>query len=261
MNINLPDCAVILVGGHGTRLSEETTKVPKPLVEVGPFPILLHIMKIYAHYGVKKFILCAGYKQHIIKRYFNDLHLSHSDLTFNIREGTVDVIKSAALDWEVTVVDTGLDTLTGKRLREVESFLPDQFFMTYGDGVADIDLNKLFDVHKKGGRLATVTAVQPSGRFGALDIANGSVNGFMEKPKGDGNWINGGFFVFEKSAIKHMLQGDVMLEDGLLNELAKSDQLTAYAHDGFWQPMDTIRDKEYLNKLWDGDCPWRLWDV
>ncbi len=257
---HFPDTAVILVGGLGTRLSEETVKVPKPLVEVGEKPILWHIMKIYNHYGIKKFILCAGYKQQSIKEYFNNFFLHESDVEFDTSSGTVEVLRSSKYDWKVSVINTGLNSQTGERLRKVARYLPDEFFLTYGDGVADVDMNELYESHARSGKIATVTAVQPSGRFGALDISEGSVVGFVEKPKGDGNWVNGGFFVFKKECLNYIQDGNVTLEDGMLGPLADGRALNAYLHDGFWQPMDTIRDKDHLNKLWDSNtCPWRKW--
>ena len=255
-----PDTAVIMVGGFGTRLSEETVNMPKPLVEIGGHPILWHIMKIYSHYGVSKFILCAGYKQQLIKNYFEKLFISESDVEFNTATGEINILKPSRVNWRVSVVDTGLESETGQRLRAVHHLLPDSFFLTYGDGVANIDINKLCESHFKSEKLGTITAVQPSGRFGALDINSGTVEGFIEKPKGDKNWVNGGFMILDKRCIDFMRDGNVPLEDGMLAHLADKGQLSAYKHCDFGQPMDTMRDKKMLNELWGKpDCPWRMW--
>lgn len=256
--------AVILAGGLGTRLSEETGVRPKPMVEIGGQPILWHLMKIYSAYGIDDFIVCLGYKGEVIKDYFASYCLRSCDLSFDMATGAVQRLSGSLERWRVTLVDTGADTMTGGRLRRVRRFLDDgPFCFTYGDGVADVNIPELLRCHAAGGRLATLTAVQPPGRFGAFALAEHetAIRTFTEKPQGDGAWINGGFFVLEPGAIDYV-DGDAdSWEQGPLNRLANAGQLQAYRHDGFWQPMDTLHDKNVLTKLWDtGQAPWKVWD-
>ncbi len=254
--------AVILAGGLGTRLSEETGLRPKPLVEIGGAPILWHIMKIYYHQGVKEFVICLGYKGYLIKEFFANYLLHRSDVTIDFADNTVSYHNRRAEDWKVTLVDTGEATMTGGRLKRIAPMLREHpFFMTYGDGLADINLKSLYDHHIASGRKATVTSVRPPGRFGALDLTdNNIVKGFIEKPSGDGGFINGGFFVLAPDVFD-LIDGDTTVWEGKpLETLAKSNQLAAYRHDGFWQPMDTLRDKTQLDELWQsGHAPWKIW--
>ena len=255
--------AVVLAGGLGTRLSEETSTRPKPMVEVGGKPLLWHIMKIYSQYGVDDFIICCGYKGYMIKEYFANYFLHTSDVTFDLQGNTVEVHLKRAEPWRVTLVDTGVDTQTGGRLLQVADYLEgeDTFCLTYGDGVADIDISKLIEFHHAHGKSATVTATLPAGRFGALEIDHGRVVSFQEKPRGDGGLINGGFFVLSPSVLD-LIEGDATLwEQGPLRALAAQGELMAYEHTGFWQPMDTLRERHYLEQLWaTGDAPWKKWD-
>jgi glucose-1-phosphate cytidylyltransferase len=252
---------VILAGGLGSRLSEETVAKPKPMVEIGERPILWHIMKSYAAHGMRDFVICTGYKGYLIKEYFSNYFLHTSDITFDIGKNSMEVHHSNGEDWRVTVVDTGAGTQTGGRLKRVQRYLDDQdFCFTYGDGLADVDVPALLAFHKAHGKLATVTAVQPSGKFGALVMDNGRVLEFMEKPKGDGNWINGGFFVFSPKVLDYIDADATVLELEPLQNLAKQGQLQAYQHKGFWQPMDTLRDRSVLEALWQsGQAPWKVW--
>ena len=253
---------VILAGGFGTRLSEETHLKPKPMVEIGGRPLLWHIMKIYSAYGFHDFIICLGYKGYIIKEYFAQYFLYMSDVTIDLKENRIEFHNSRAEAWRVTLVDTGLYTQTGGRIKRVASYIGNETFMlTYGDGVGDINIRELLKFHRSHGRLATVTAVQPLGRFGALVLNGGNeVLSFQEKPKGDRAWINGGFFVLEPGIFEY-IEGDHMpWEDKPLRTLAAEGQLMAYKHFGFWHCMDTLRDKQYLEKLWNsGKAPWRVW--
>jgi glucose-1-phosphate cytidylyltransferase len=254
--------AVILAGGLGTRISEETGSRPKPMVEVGGKPILWHILKIYSHYGICDFIICCGYKGYVIKEYFANYFLHTSDVTFDMSDNSMLVHARKAEPWRVTLVDTGEATLTGGRLARVRPYLDDQpFCFTYGDGVADVNIHELIAFHRAEGRLATLTAVQPPGRFGSLAFERGRVLAFEEKPQGDGSWINGGFFVLEP-AVMDLVDGDQCVwEQRPLQTLAESGQLSAYHHEGFWQPMDTLRDKMLLEQLWQGGrAPWKSWD-
>ncbi|MEB3353013.1 MAG: glucose-1-phosphate cytidylyltransferase [Cyanobacteriota bacterium] len=255
--------AVILAGGLGTRISEETHLKPKPMVEVGGKPILWHILKIYSHYGINDFIVCCGYKGYIIKEYFANYFLHTSDITFDMSDNSMLVHSRNAEPWRVTLVDTGESTLTGGRLARVRDYLTDDepFCFTYGDGVSDIHIGNLLDHHRREGRKATLTAVQPPGRFGTLAFERGKVIRFEEKPQGDGYWINGGFFVLDPSVID-LVDGDQCTwEQQPLQTLAETGQLTAYHHEGFWQPMDTLRDKTLLEDLWQaGKAPWKVWD-
>lgn len=254
--------AVILAGGLGTRISEESISRPKPMIEIGGKPILWHIMKIYSHYGINEFIVCCGYKGYVIKEYFANYFLHMSDVTFDMQKNSMEVHQRFAEPWKVTLVDTGEDTMTGGRLKRVGEYVKDEeaFCFTYGDGVSDINIQALIDFHKQQGVQATLTAVYPPGRFGALDIKDHKVATFKEKPKGDGGMINGGFFVLSPSILS-LLQGDsTVWEKEPLEYLAKTSQMAAYNHSGFWQAMDTLRDKNYLEELWSsGKAPWKTW--
>jgi len=255
--------AVILAGGLGTRLSEETSTRPKPMVEIGGKPILWHIMKMYSAHGVNDFIICCGYKGYLIKEYFANYFLHMSDITFNMRDNTMKVHDRRAEPWNVTLVDTGESSMTGGRLRRVADYLRDEeaFCFTYGDGVSDVDIQSTLAFHKQHGKAATLTAVYPPGRFGALDIKQGQVLNFREKPKGDGALINGGFFVLNPSVLDTLSADSDVWEQEPLMGLAASGELMAYEHQGFWQPMDTLRDKHLLEELWQsGDAPWKSWE-
>jgi len=253
--------AVILAGGFGTRISEETSLKPKPMVEIGGRPILWHIMKIYSTYGINDFVVCVGYKGYLIKEYFANYFLHMSDVTFDLGSNRMEVHQNSAEPWRVTLVDTGEGTMTGGRIKRVRGYLgAEDFCLTYGDGVADVDIDKLIGFHRRNGRLATVTAVQPPGRFGALQLSADSVHGFQEKPYGDGGWINGGFFVLSPRAIDYIRGDETVWEREPLQELARDGQMSAYRHTGFWQAMDTLRDKQHLEELWvQGRAPWKLW--
>ncbi|PNG25026.1 glucose-1-phosphate cytidylyltransferase [Methylocella silvestris] len=252
---------VILAGGFGTRLSEETDSRPKPMVEIGGRPILWHIMKIYSAYGINEFIICLGYKGYYVKEYFNNYFMHMTDVTIDIGNNKIEMHHSRAEQWRITLVDTGLETMTGGRLKRVKDHVGDETFcMTYGDGVGDIDIGALIGFHETHGREATVTAVKPPGRFGALDISNDQVRGFLEKPLGDGNWINGGFFVLSNKVFSRIADDSTVWEKDPLESLARDGQLSAYRHEGFWQPMDTLRDKRILEDLWDsGKAKWKTW--
>lgn len=256
--------AVILAGGLGTRLSEETDLKPKPMVEIGGRPILWHIMKIYSHYGVNDFVVCCGYKGYAIKEYFQNYAIHMSDATFDLGSGLINIHKKRAEDWRVTLVDTGETSMTGGRLKRVREYLDpgETFFFTYGDGVADVDIGKSLKFHKAGQALATMTTVRPPGRFGATLVnSDGYIEAFAEKPKGDGGMVNGGFFVLEPEVIDLIDDDHTVWEQEPLNTLASNGQLRAFSHEGFWQPMDTLRDKNLLERMWvDGKAPWRLWD-
>lgn len=254
--------AVILAGGLGTRLSEETSTRPKPMVEIGGKPILWHIMKIYSDHGINDFIICCGYKGYVIKEYFANYFLHMSDVTFNMRDNTMEVHDKRAEAWNVTLVDTGDDSMTGGRLRRVADYVKHEeaFCFTYGDGVGDIDITASLAFHKHHGKAATLTATYPPGRFGALDIRQGQVLNFKEKPKGDGAMINGGFFVLTPRVLDYLADDSTVWEQEPLMQLAEEGQLMAYEHHGFWQPMDTLRDKNYLEELWQsGEAPWKTW--
>ncbi|MFZ5951015.1 MAG: glucose-1-phosphate cytidylyltransferase [Candidatus Rifleibacteriota bacterium] len=253
--------AVILAGGLGTRLSEETVIKPKPMVEIGGRPILWHIMKIYSAYGIDDFIICLGYKGYIIKEYFANYFLHNSDVTFDLKNNQMKVHANKAEAWTVTLVDTGDESMTGGRLKRVKKFLDDETFcFTYGDGVADVNIKDQLEFHKKHGKKATMTVVQPPGRFGAVLLDQTRVASFSEKPKGDNTWINGGFFILEPSVIDLIKNDDSIWERYPLERLAEQDQLQAYCHDGFWRPMDTLRDKTYLENLWaENKAPWKVW--
>lgn len=253
---------VILAGGLGTRISEETSTRPKPMIEVGGRPILWHIMKIYSSHGIHDFVVCCGYKGYMIKEYFANYFLHMSDVTFDMQKNTMEVHQRKAEPWRVTLVDTGEETMTGGRLRRVESYLRDEeaFCFTYGDGVADIDVGALLAFHRAHGKAATVTAVQPPGRYGALQLTGSTVKGFVEKPQGDGGWINGGFFVLSPRCLD-LIEGDGSSWEGEpLTMLASRGDLMAFEHRGFWQPMDTLRDKNQLEQLWNSQkAPWKTW--
>jgi glucose-1-phosphate cytidylyltransferase len=249
---------VILAGGLGTRISEETMVRPKPMVEIGGKPLLWHVMKIYSAHGIHDFIICAGYKGYLIKEYFANYFLHMSDVTFDIKNNQMEVHERHAEPWRVTIIDTGEETMTGGRLKKVARYLnKETFCMTYGDGVGDIAISKLLEEHRSGNRLATITAVQPPGRFGALHLQNSTVHGFIEKPEGDGGWINGGFFVLEPEIFSYIENDQTIWEQEPLRRLAQEEQLHAYEHRGFWQPMDSLRDKQLLEQLWKtGSAPW-----
>ena len=254
---------VILAGGLGTRISEESHLKPKPMIEIGSYPIIWHIMKIYASQGATDFIICAGYKGYVLKEYFANYVLHRSDVTFDMATRSVEYHRNSAESWRVTIIDTGADTLTGGRLKRVGHLLPkgETFLMTYGDGVADISLRALLAQHKKLGKAATLTAVKPPGRYGSTRIENGLVKEFQEKPPGDGGYINGGFFALETSVLDEIEGDDVAWEAAPLTNLAAKDQLGAYTHNGFWHAMDTLRDKNHLETLWQsGHAPWKAWD-
>jgi glucose-1-phosphate cytidylyltransferase len=253
--------AVILAGGLGTRISEETSVKPKPMIEIGGRPILWHILKSYSAHGVNDFIICCGYKGYIIKEYFANYFLHMSDVTFDMSNNTMQVHQKKAEPWKVTLVDTGENTQTGGRLKRIKDYVGDaDFCMTYGDGVGDVNIAQSIEFHKSHGKLATMTATQPPGRFGALDLQGTLVQNFLEKPHGDGGWINGGFFVLSPKVLE-LIEGDETLwEKAPLESLAKTGQLQAFMHKGFWQPMDTLRDKTQLEELWaSGKAPWKVW--
>jgi len=255
--------AVILAGGLGTRLSEETHICPKPMIEIGSKPILWHIMKIYSAHGINDFIICCGYKGYLIKEYFQNYFLHQSDITFHMHDNKREVHQSNIEPWKVTLVDTGENTMTGGRLKKVKEYVKDEeaFCFTYGDGVGDIDISSLIKFHKDHGKQATLTATRPPGRYGALKFGSQNVvERFQEKPDGDGSWINGGFFVLNPRVIDLIKDDQVKWEEEPLNNLAKNKQLYAFKHNGFWQPMDTLRDKTLLNELWNkGTVPWKVW--
>ena len=251
----------ILAGGRGTRLAEETSTRPKPMVEIGSRPILWHIMSIYAAHDVTDFVIACGYKGEMIKEYFHHYRFHNSDFTISLADGTIDMMSNSVPEWSVALLDTGLDTSTGGRVLRMREALGDQTFMlTYGDGVADIDLGALLDFHRAHGRLATVTAVRPPARFGGLSLDGDFVREFSEKPQTEAGWINGGFFVFEPKVFDYITDDDSVLEGEPLERLADDGELVAFRHTGFWQPMDTLREKEHLESLWnEGEAPWRMW--
>jgi glucose-1-phosphate cytidylyltransferase len=256
--------AVILAGGLGTRLSEETTIKPKPMVEIGGQPILWHIMKSYSSHGINDFVICCGYKGYVIKEYFANYFLRMSDVTFDMRFNQMNVHSGYAEPWRVTLVDTGENTMTGGRLKRVREHIGDEAFcFTYGDGVSDVNISELVEFHKAQGSLATLTAVQPEGRFGAISLGQEQtkIAQFHEKPEGDGAWINGGYFVLQPEVIDYISDDDVMWEHDPLKKLASDGQLSAYKHTGFWQPMDTLKDRNYLEGLWKAKkAPWKVWE-
>jgi glucose-1-phosphate cytidylyltransferase len=254
--------AVILAGGLGTRMSEETDLKPKPMVEIGDRPLLWHLMKIYSHYGVNDFIICLGYKGYLIKEYFANYYRHTSDLKINLKTGSFSVLNSQSEDWTVTLVDTGAETLTGGRLKRVALYLSDETFcLTYGDGLADIDINAEIAFHKNHGKLATIAAVQPPGRFGVLEVGSSKfVNSFREKPVDEIGWINGGFFVLEPGVIDYISGDATSWEREPLFNLARDGELVAFEHSGFWKPCDTLRDKREMEQLWHSNVhPWKVW--
>lgn len=255
--------AVILAGGLGTRISEETHLKPKPMIEIGGMPILWHIMKTYSSHGVNDFVICCGYKGYVIKEYFANYFLHMSDVTFDMVSNQMEVHQKKAEPWKVTLVDTGDETLTGGRLKRVANYVRNEefFCFTYGDGLADVDISKLIAFHNRHGKLATVTAVQPPGRYGALVLEGDGVRGFQEKPPGDGAWINGGYFVLSPKVLDYIEGNRTAWESSPLEQIANEGQLSAYEHKGFWQPMDTLRDKNYLEALWaSNNAPWKSWE-
>ncbi len=255
---------VILAGGLGTRISEETVSRPKPMIEIGGKPILWHVMKIYSHYGFHEFIICLGFKGYMIKEYFSNYFLHMSDVTFDMRTNAMEVHQKNAEPWKVTLVDTGEETMTGGRIKRLAPYLGGSTFMlTYGDGVSNVNIHSLLQYHEQHGKLATVTATQPSGRFGALNIKpSGQVASFEEKPAGDGSWINGGFFVLEPKVLGTIAGDSIMFEREPLERLSRDGELAAYKHSGFWYAMDTLRDKNHLESLWQsGKAPWKVWSA
>ncbi|UGU14378.1 glucose-1-phosphate cytidylyltransferase [Sinomicrobium kalidii] len=255
---------LILAGGFGTRLSEETATIPKPMVQIGDKPILWHIMKIYSHYGYNDFVILGGYKAYVIKEYFSNYYLHQSDVRIDLTDNSMEVLNSKSEPWKITILDTGLNTLTGGRIKRAKEYINNEpFFLTYGDGLSNVNINKLLDFHREHGKSITMTSVQPEGRFGALDVDETTqrVNHFMEKPKGDGAWINGGFFVCEPDVLDYIDKGDETIwERSPLENLAKDNKLYAFNHYDFWKPMDTLRDKNQLEELWNNNkAPWKLW--
>jgi glucose-1-phosphate cytidylyltransferase len=255
---------VLLAGGMGTRISEESDFKPKPMVEIGGKPILWHIMKIYSHFGFNEFIICLGYKGYFIKEYFSNYYMHQTDLTIDLSNNSIEFFKTQSEPWKITLIDTGLNTMTGGRLRRIKDYIGnDTFMLTYGDGVADINISDLLKFHKENKKLATLTTIQLSGRFGALEISKkNNVTSFIEKPKGDGSWINGGFFVLEPGIFNYIESGDSTIWEKIpLESLASDGELNAFKHDGFWKPMDTLRDKNDLEQLWNsGSAPWKVWE-
>jgi glucose-1-phosphate cytidylyltransferase len=253
---------VILAGGLGTRISEETNSKPKPLVEIGGMPILWHIMKIYSNYGLNDFIICCGYKGYLIKEYFANYFLHMSDVTFDIKNNSMEVHRKFAESWKVTLIDTGLKTMTGGRLKRIKEYVGNETFcFTYGDGLGNINISELIEFHKKSKTLATLTAVQPPGRFGSLNLKDEYVEKFNEKPEGDGKWVNGGFFVLEPKIFDYIENDKSIWEKTPLENLAKEHQLSAFKHTGFWHPLDSLRDKNQLEKMWDSENPpWKSWE-
>lgn len=252
--------AVILAGGLGTRITEETHLKPKPMIEIGGMPILWHIMKIYSAYNINDFVICLGYKGYLIKEFFSNYLLHTSDVTIDIQKNNIEIHQVKAEPWRITLVDTGEMTMTGGRIKRIEKYIDETFCMTYGDGLADIDISKSIEFHKQNNLIATLTSVQPPGRFGALITENEKVTKFNEKPKGDSGKINGGFFVFEPNILDYIKDDNTILEREPFEKLSLDGQLGAYSHDGFWQPMDTLRDQKLLEKLWkDGNASWKIW--
>lgn len=255
---------LLLAGGLGTRLGEETSIRPKPMVEIGGYPIIWHIMKLYTHYGLTDFIILCGYKSEVIKEYFLNYYTNNSDVTINFSNNEIDIHRNRCEPWKVTMLYTGRNAMTGSRIKQARHYVGEEpFMLTYGDGVGDVNIKKLLECHKKSGKAVTLTAVQPSGRFGALNIqADNSISHFQEKPVGDGSWVNGGFFVCEPEAFDYIPEGEnAVWEKEPLMKLAAAGKLNAYKHAGFWKPMDTLKDKLELNELWDGGkAPWKVWE-
>ena len=255
--------AVILAGGLGTRISEETENIPKPMIRIGGMPIIWHIMKHYSSYGVNDFVICCGYKGYVIKEYFSNYFLHLTDVTINMRENKIKVHQKRAEPWNVTLVETGGETMTGGRIKRIKRYVKDEeiFCLTYGDGLSDINIRNLINFHEKNGKLSTLTAVQPPGRFGVLGLNENMVVNFQEKPDGTDSRINGGFFVLSPKVIDLIEDDSTIWEKGPLEELAKKGELCAYMHDGFWQPMDTLREMKYLQELWSENlAPWKTWE-
>jgi glucose-1-phosphate cytidylyltransferase len=253
--------AVLLAGGLGTRISEESASRPKPMIEVGGKPILWHIMKMYSAHGINEFVVCCGYKGYVIKEYFANYFLHQSDVTIDMATNNIEVHHKKAEPWKITLVDTGEETQTGGRLKRVADYVYGDFCMTYGDGVGSVDLTGLLKFHASHGKLATMTAVQPPGRFGALQLNGNKIESFVEKPQGDGGWINGGFFVLNPKVLEQISSDNTLWEQEPLRNLAKQGELQAFFHSGFWQPMDTLRDKTHLESLWaSGKAPWKMWE-
>ena len=256
--------AVILAGGYGTRLSEATNLIPKPMVEIGGKPILWHIMKTYSHYGINEFIICCGYKGYIIKEWFSNYFLHTSDVTFDLQKNEMTVHDTHSENWKVTLVDTGLETMTGGRIKRVQKYVGNEtFLLTYGDGVTDLNIADTIKYHKETGKILTVTAYKPQGKFGSLDIdKNGNVNAFTEKPAGDGSWINAGYFVCEPEVFNYITEGDATIfERAPLENIAKDGKMNSFKHEGFWKPMDILRDNKELNEMWDNHrAPWKVWE-
>lgn len=252
---------LILAGGLGTRISEETVVRPKPMVEIGDRPVLWHIMKLYSHYGLNDFVIALGYKGYIVKEYFQNYWLHNADVTFCMGDRSCAVHQDTSEPWNVTLVDTGPDTMTGGRIKRLSRYVDGAFMLTYGDGLSNVDISALLNYHRAHGRLVTVTAVQPTGRFGAMELAQSkAVTAFHEKPTGDGGWVNGGYFVCEPSVFDHIRDDRTVWESEPLEDLAQRGELMAYMHGGFWQPMDTLRDKMQLDRQWnEGKAPWRVW--
>lgn len=256
--------AVILAGGYGTRLSEATNLIPKPMVEIGGKPILWHIMKTYSHYGINEFVICCGYKGYIIKEFFANYFLHMSDVTFDLKNNEMTVHNSHSEDWKVTLVDTGLETMTGGRIKKIQKYIGNEtFLLTYGDGVTDLNIKETIDFHKKSGKTLTVTAYKPQGKFGSLDIdKDGNVNSFTEKPAGDGSWINAGYFVCEPEVFNYISEYEdtCIFEREPLENIAKDGEMNSFKHEGFWKPMDILRDNKELNEMWDKKkAPWKVW--
>lgn len=252
---------VILAGGLGSRISEESVLKPKPLIEIGGRPIIWHIMKQYSYYGLNDFVICCGYKGYLIKEYFVNYSLHTTDITVNVRSNKIKVHKKTTEPWNITMVNTGEDSLTGDRIREIKNFVNDDFCLTYGDGLSSVNIKDTIKFHKKNKKIATVVAVKPTGRFGAITINGDLVKKFFEKPKGDGAWINGGFFVLNKKIFNYLSDKNCIWEKEPLEKIAKDNQLVAYKHEGFWHAMDTLRDRNYLEKLWSSNqVPWKIWD-
>lgn len=256
--------AVLLAGGFGTRISEATQLVPKPMVEVGGYPILWHIMKLYSHYGINEFVICLGYKGMVIKNWFADYFINNCDVTIDLKNNSYEVHQNHAEDWKVTLVDTGLNTMTGGRIKKIQKYIGNEsFLLTYGDGVSDVNIAEVIDNHREKGKLLTVTSYKPIGRFGALEIApDGSVTSFTEKPAGEGVWINAGYFVCEPEVFNYIPDNDdsIVFERAPMEKLARDGEMSSYEHTGFWKPMDTMKDSHELNALWDkGSAPWKVW--
>ena len=252
--------AVILAGGLGTRISEETSLKPKPMVEIGGMPILWHIMKIYEKHGINDFVICLGYKGYMIKEFFKNYHIHSSDVTIDLSNNSIEIHKNSTESWKVTLVDTGETTMTGGRIKRIQDYVDDTFCLTYGDGLSDINIKNLIAFHKEKKSLATLTAIQPPEKFGVLELENEHVKEFHEKHVGESSWINGGFFVLEPDVFKYLNDDQTIFERGPLETLAKEQKLTAFKHHGFWNPMDTLRDKNYLENMWNtGKAPWKVW--